>query len=103
MNDIKNEQEEFWAGEFGDEYIDRNKNDKLLAANLKMFAKIFSNIQEINSISEYGCNIGMNFTAIRQLLPNSNSVVLKLMSQLLGFFRKSATCRCISKIYFRYR
>ena len=25
MNDIKNEQEEFWAGEFGDEYIDRNK------------------------------------------------------------------------------
>lgn len=70
MNDIKNEQEEFWAGEFGDEYIDRNKSEKLLAANLKMFAQIFSNIQEINSIAEYGCNIGMNFTAIRQLLPN---------------------------------
>ena len=30
---FKTEQEEFWAGDFGIEYIDRNKGDKLLASN----------------------------------------------------------------------
>ena len=40
MVDIKNEQENFWAGEFGNEYITRNKSENLLAANLHMFSNI---------------------------------------------------------------
>ena len=35
----KTEQEEFWAGNFGDEYIQRNQGDKLLASNLALFSK----------------------------------------------------------------
>ena len=30
----KTEQENFWAGKFGDEYIDRNIGKKLTASNL---------------------------------------------------------------------
>jgi len=36
---FKTEQEKFWAGEFGTEYIDRNKGDALLASNLDFFVK----------------------------------------------------------------
>ena len=32
-------QEEFWAGEFGSEYIERNEGAKLLASNLSFFRK----------------------------------------------------------------
>ena len=38
------EQEKFWAGEFGTDYIDRNKGEKLLASNLNF---IFSKFNEI--------------------------------------------------------
>ena len=69
MKDIKNEQEVFWAGEFGNEYIARNKSEKLLAANLHMFSKILQETTEISSITEFGCNIGMNFLALKKLLP----------------------------------
>ena len=31
------DEENFWAGEFGDDYIDRNKGNNLLAANLDFF------------------------------------------------------------------
>ncbi len=40
--DIKNfstDQEKFWAGEFGSEYITRNQGDQLLAVNLNFFVK----------------------------------------------------------------
>jgi hypothetical protein len=37
---MKTVQEEFWAGEFGDEYIARNKSDALLASNSALFSGI---------------------------------------------------------------
>ena len=40
----KTEQEEFWAGEFGDHYIERNMNKDLLASNCAFFTKVFSHI-----------------------------------------------------------
>ena len=30
------EQESFWQGEFGNQYSDRNKNEKLLASNISL-------------------------------------------------------------------
>ena len=69
MTDTENEQEKFWAGEFGTQYISRNKSEKLLAANLNMFSKILSKLDSITSVTEYGCNIGMNFKVLKQLLP----------------------------------
>ena len=38
--DYKTEQEKFWAGEFGDDYIERNKSAALAASNLNFF-KLF--------------------------------------------------------------
>ena len=69
MTDIKTDQEKFWVGEFGNQYISRNQSNELLAANIKMFSDIFSKTDKISSITEYGCNVGMNFKAIKNILP----------------------------------
>lgn len=67
----KTNQEEFWSGEFGDSYIDRNKSDQLLASNMHFFSTILQNCNSINSVLELGANIGMNIKALKLLLPFS--------------------------------
>ena len=70
MTEHKNEQEKFWAGEFGDEYINRNKSDVLHSANLNLFSKILARTDDVSSVAEFGCNIGMNLRAIEALRPS---------------------------------
>ena len=65
----KTEQETFWANEFGNEYIERNKGAKLLASNLNFFSKALVNAGSINSCLEFGANIGMNLKALKLLYP----------------------------------
>jgi len=67
---FKTEQEEFWAGEFGNEYINRNKSAEYLASNLNFFSKAFNQIGRPKSLVEFGANIGMNLKAIKLLFPN---------------------------------
>jgi pseudaminic acid biosynthesis-associated methylase len=66
---FKTEQEKFWAGDFGDEYIRRNKSEEILASNLNLFSKAFNQIGRPNSLIEFGANIGMNLRAIKLLFP----------------------------------
>lgn len=65
----KTEQENFWAGEFGNDYIKRNKSVQLLANNLALFSEIIKSTRELNSIVEFGCNVGMNLKAFQLLRP----------------------------------
>lgn len=59
-----NEQELFWAGKFGDEYINRNQSKQFLQSNIHLFKRILSQTQDVRSILELGANIGMNLEAI---------------------------------------
>jgi len=70
MGNFKTEQETFWAGHFGDEYVSRNKSAQLLASNMEFFSKIIPRTVGVKSLIEFGANIGMNLHAIRTLLPN---------------------------------
>ncbi len=67
---FKTEQEEFWAGDFGNDYIGRNKGDDYLASNLNFFSKAFSQVGKPASLIEFGANIGMNLKAIQLLFPS---------------------------------
>ena len=72
MNDKKNystPQEEFWAGDFGTNYIGRNKSDQLLASNISFFSKALKQAGKVSSGIEFGANIGMNLRAIKLLYP----------------------------------
>lgn len=63
------EQEAFWAGSFGDEYVARNNGSELLASNTAFFSRILGRTREVGSLIELGANIGMNLRAIRVLAP----------------------------------
>ena len=66
---FKTEQEGFWAGTFGTEYIQRNQGDALLASNLDFFAKALHATRDIKGCIEFGANIGMNLKALKLLHP----------------------------------
>ena len=53
----KTEQEEFWATEFGDDYINRNQD---YISNIPFFSEIISRTHKVESVVEFGCNIGLN-------------------------------------------
>jgi spore coat polysaccharide biosynthesis protein SpsF len=66
---FKTEQEAFWAGKFGTDYIGRNEGSALLASNLNFFTQALRRAGRINSCIEFGANIGMNLRALKLLHP----------------------------------
>lgn len=69
MQEFKTEQEQFWAGDFGDEYTLRNQGVNWVASNIACFAKILAYTDTVRSVIEFGANLGLNLQAIRYLLP----------------------------------
>ncbi len=65
---FKTEQEEFWRGEFGDEYVERNKSSQLLASNIAFFSTIIGKTRGVKSVIEFGANIGMNLKALNKII-----------------------------------
>ena len=61
------EQEKFWAGEFGSDYIERNSSDSLLTSKTVMWARMLRAASHIDSVTEFGCNIGLNLLALHRL------------------------------------
>lgn len=72
------EQESFWAGEFGTEYVHRNKSQELLASNLAFFARALSAANRINDCIEFGANIGMNLRALKLLYPQQEQYAIEI-------------------------
>jgi len=75
---FKTEQENFWAGAFGDEYINRNISAEYLASNLNFFSKTFNQIGRVDSVIEFGANVGMNLKAIKMLFPNIDLAAVEI-------------------------
>lgn len=78
MKSYKTEQENFWAGEFGSNYIDRNQSKNLIASNIALFSKVLSISDGISSIIEFGANIGLNLQALHALLPNTSLTAIEI-------------------------
>ena len=63
------EQEIFWEGDFGNDYVDRNQGSQLVASKTAFFSKVLARAHSVNSVLELGSNIGLNLVALRHLLP----------------------------------
>lgn len=77
----KTDQEAFWAGEFGDAYIQRNQGDELLASNLDFFSKALRRARCIDSCIEFGANIGMNLKALKLLHPRIHTHAIEINAE----------------------
>ncbi|HEX6334316.1 MAG TPA: pseudaminic acid biosynthesis-associated methylase, partial [Flavisolibacter sp.] len=77
MTQIKTKQEEFWSGEFGKEYSDRNKwtieeYDQFYVSEwgtsrTQMNLEFIGNLPRDIRILEVGCNIGMQLRLLQQM------------------------------------
>jgi pseudaminic acid biosynthesis-associated methylase len=65
----KTEQEKFWANQFGIDYIKRNNSKPILNSKINMWKKILNATNNVNSVIEFGCNIGLNLVALKKLCP----------------------------------
>ena len=68
-SEFRTEQEKFWAGEFGNDYIGRNTGRDMVASNIAFFSRILARTHSVRSAIEFGANIGLNLEALRALLP----------------------------------
>lgn len=75
---FETEQEAFWAGEFGDSYIDRNATDNEMGARLALFAKIMARTKGVKSAIEFGANIGNNLRVLHHLFPNMELAAIEI-------------------------
>jgi spore coat polysaccharide biosynthesis protein SpsF len=71
MAEHPTEQEVFWQGSFGDEYLRRNEGPALVAQKTAHLARALAHAAPIQSVLEFGCNTGLNLLALRQLLPEA--------------------------------
>lgn len=88
MYDYKTEQENFWAGQFGDSYIERNRSRDIFASNIALFSKILSHTQKIKSIIEFGANIGLNLKALDLLLPQAELSAIEINEKAVKEMKK---------------
>ena len=84
MKHFKTPQEQFWAGDFGSEYISRNEGDQLLASNLNFFVKALKQVGKLQSFLEFGANIGMNLRALKLLYPDANLSAVEINPEASG-------------------
>jgi len=82
---------DFWAGQFGDEYINRNISDQLFASNLHFFSNILKSCVRVTSIIELGANVGMNIKALKLLSPESNLHAVEINK---GAFNELSKLEC---------
>jgi len=66
----KTDQENFWAGDFCESYIDRNNSEPVLHSKGVMWARMLKATNNVNTIRELGCNIGLNLVALKRLKPS---------------------------------
>jgi pseudaminic acid biosynthesis-associated methylase len=92
MSEFATEQEKFWAGEFGDEYSDRNIGAGWIAANSALFAKVIDRTRGVKSVIEFGANIGLNLRAIDTLIANAELSAVEINSYAAEDLRKWGRC-----------
>jgi len=83
------EQEAFWKGDFGNDYVARNRGPQLLAANLSFFSNVLKHTHKITRVLEIGANIGLNMMAIRHLLPGAGLSAVEINEKAASELKKN--------------
>jgi len=88
MSDFyKTEQENFWAGDFGTQYIERNRDEPTIASNVMFFSKMLCRTAPIYSAIEFGANIGLSILAMKRLLPSVKFAAVEINAQAADHLR----------------
>ena len=90
---FKTPQETFWAGEFGDDYSARVDGVDILAAYTAMHANVLRRTKNVQSVLEFGANIGLNLQAYGRLLPKAELSAIELNPRAVDALKKITTLK----------
>lgn len=82
------DQEAFWAGDFGNAYLERNRGDALLASNLNFYARALKQVRGVENCIEFGANIGMNLRALKLLRPGQEQFAIEINAKAAAQLRE---------------
>lgn len=88
---VRTEQEDFWATDFGNQYLQRNAltHDRV-AKKLGVWSSIMRHCSApISSILELGANVGINLRAFSLLLPQAELTGLEINPQAAEILRNT--------------
>lgn len=88
MKVFQTEQESFWNGQFGNDYVDRNQGEQFVASAVHRFSDVFSLTGKITSCLELGSNIEMSLKAISCLLPSASLSAVEINKKAADECRK---------------
>lgn len=90
MTPFRTEQEAFWAGDFGNDYISRNEDlPEWLSAQLFFFARALEKLRPAPaSICELGANIGLNLRALKLLFPQAHQTCVEINAKAVERLRR---------------
>lgn len=83
------DQERFWAGDFGNNYIERNNSKDLLASNINFFSESLRRVNDLKSCIEFGANIGMNIRALKYLYPSVNYNAIEINKNAIEILKET--------------
>lgn len=82
---------DFWAGDFGDEYISRNCSERLEKANWCMFSDALHKTNgDFDNMIELGANIGLNIEAIKRIYPHIKAAAVEINEKAFSRLLKVA-------------
>ena len=95
MSGFETEQERFWAGDFGDDYVDRSQGAHHIASRTAMWSRILRSCSSIGSVTEFGANIGLNLRALRHLLPEAELTGVEINAKAAQILRSEGTIKVL--------
>jgi len=98
----RTEQENFWAGKFGNDYIERNALNRTIRSNIRLFSRILERTTRVESLIEFGSNIGSNLKAIQTLIPDINLSAIEINKQCIPHLQRITNCKVHSVSIFDY-
>lgn len=80
MTGYRTEQEAFWAGSFGDEYTERNRDadGQSVESRLIVYAQVARNTGRWTTVLDLGANRGLNGLTIRRLFPQAKVTAVEI-------------------------
>lgn len=81
-------QEAFWAGQFGNDYVDRNGDPRWIEWNTAYFSKLLAKAAPPASVLELGCNRGLNLHALRRLYPAAHFSAVEINARAAEHVRR---------------
>jgi pseudaminic acid biosynthesis-associated methylase len=83
----RTEQEAFWSGAFGNDYVERNQGAALLASRTHLFSNALKRAGGVASAVEFGPNVGINLVALRHLLPAIQLTAIEINAKAVEVLR----------------